>query len=72
MATATTTTTTRLVATSRWSEGPLSPVHNSTRHTAAECRKIKKLVEQFCETMQQQRQDGAPSRQREGKQKVDS
>jgi hypothetical protein len=48
------------------------PVHNSTRHTASECQEIKKLVEQFREKMQQQRQDGAPSRQREGKQKVDS
>jgi hypothetical protein len=41
-------------------------------HTASECREIKKLAEQFCEKMQQQRQDGAPSRQWEGKQKVDS
>jgi hypothetical protein len=48
------------------------PVHNSTRHTVLECREIKKLAEQFREKMQQQsRQDGAPSRQREGKQKVD-
>jgi hypothetical protein len=48
------------------------PVHNSTRHTTAECQEIKKLTEQFHEKMQQQRQDGAPSHQREGKQKVDS
>jgi hypothetical protein len=48
------------------------PVHNSTRHTEAECREIKKLVEQFCEKMQQQCQDGVPSCQWEGKQKVDS
>jgi predicted Rossmann fold nucleotide-binding protein DprA/Smf involved in DNA uptake len=47
-------------------------VHNSTCHTVSECREIKKLVEQFREKMQQQRQDGTPSRQREGKQKVDS
>jgi hypothetical protein len=47
------------------------PVHNSTRHSVSECWEIKKLVEQFREKMQQQRQDGAPSRQREGKQKVD-
>jgi hypothetical protein len=47
-------------------------VHNSTCHTAAEYREIKKLAEQFREKMQQQRQDGALSRQREGKQKVDS
>jgi hypothetical protein len=46
-------------------------VHNSIRHTAVECREIKKLEEQFCEKMQQ-RQDGAPSRQWVGKQKVDS
>jgi hypothetical protein len=31
-----------------------------------ECWEIKKLAEQFCEKMQQ-RQDGAPSHQREGK-----
>jgi hypothetical protein len=48
------------------------PMHNFTRHTTAECREIKKLAEQFHEKMQQQRQDGGPSRQREGKQKVDS
>jgi hypothetical protein len=48
------------------------PVHNSTRHSASECREIKKLAEQFREKIQQQRQDGAPSQQREGKQKVDS
>jgi hypothetical protein len=46
-------------------------VHNSTHHTAVDYREIKKLAEQFREKMQQ-RQDGAPSRQREGKQKVDS
>jgi hypothetical protein len=43
------------------------PVHNSMRHTTSECREIKKLMEQFRKKMQQQRQDGAPSRQREGK-----
>jgi hypothetical protein len=32
-------------------------VHNSICHTASECREIKKLMEQFCEKMQQQRQD---------------
>jgi hypothetical protein len=37
-------------------------VHNSTCHTTSECREIKKLAEQFREKMQQQRQDGAPSR----------
>jgi hypothetical protein len=47
-------------------------MHNSMRHTASECREIKKLAEQFREKMQQQqRQDGMPSCQREGKQKVD-
>jgi hypothetical protein len=52
--------------------GAKCPVHNSTWHTASECREIKKLVKQFREKMQQQsRQDGAPSLQREGKQKVD-
>jgi hypothetical protein len=48
------------------------PVHNSRRHTVSECREIKKLMEQFREKMQKHRQDGAPSHQREGKQKVDS
>jgi hypothetical protein len=48
------------------------PVHNSTCHTTVECREIKKLAEQFHKKMQQQRQDGTPSRQQEGKQKVDS
>jgi hypothetical protein len=48
------------------------PVHNSTRHTVLECREIKKLMKQFLEKMQQQlRQDDVPSRQQEGKQKVD-
>jgi hypothetical protein len=48
-------------------------VHNSTCHTMSECQEIKKLTEQFHEKMQQQqRQDGAPSHQQEGKQKVDS
>jgi hypothetical protein len=47
------------------------PVHNSTWHSVSECREIKKLVEQFHENMQQQCQDGAPSRQRKGKQKMD-
>jgi hypothetical protein len=46
-------------------------VHNSTCHTTSECQEIKKLTEQFCEKMQQQQhQDGAPSYQRRGKQKV--
>jgi hypothetical protein len=48
------------------------PVHNSTCHTVSECWEIKKLTEQFRKKMQQQRQDGMPSRQWEGKQKVDS
>jgi hypothetical protein len=39
------------------------PMHNSTHHTVAECREIRKLAEQFREKMQQQRQYGAPSRQ---------
>jgi hypothetical protein len=38
------------------------PVHNSTCHTVLECWEIKKLVEQFHKKMQQQCQDGAPSR----------
>jgi hypothetical protein len=46
-------------------------VHNSPCHIASECQEIKKLVEQFCKKMQQQCQDGAPSHQWEGKQKVD-
>jgi hypothetical protein len=48
------------------------PMHNSTHHNVAECREIRKLTEQFREKMQQQRQYDAPSRQQEGKQKVDS
>jgi hypothetical protein len=52
--------------------GAKCPVHNSTRHTASECREIKKLAKQFREKMQQQScQDGAPSCRWEGKQKVD-
>jgi hypothetical protein len=47
-------------------------VHNSTCHTSSECQEIKKLIEQFHEKMQQQRQDGVPSHHWEGKQKVDS
>jgi hypothetical protein len=31
------------------------PVYNSTRHSASECRKIKKVAEQFREKMQQRR-----------------
>jgi hypothetical protein len=46
-------------------------VHNSTGHTVSECREIKKLTKQFRDKMQQQRQDGVPSHQREGKQKLD-
>jgi hypothetical protein len=42
-------------------------VPNSTRHSASKCQEIKKLTEQLREKMQQQRQDGAPSCQREGK-----
>jgi hypothetical protein len=48
------------------------PVHNSTRHTASKCREIKKLAENFRDKMQHQCQDGAPSHQWKGKQKVDS
>jgi hypothetical protein len=46
------------------------PVHNSTRHDVGECWEIRKLTEQFREKQQQLRQEGAPSRQWEGKQKV--
>jgi hypothetical protein len=45
-------------------------VHKSTCHIALECREIKNLTEQFHEKMQQSRQDGVPSHQWEGKQKV--
>jgi hypothetical protein len=31
------------------------PMHKSMHHTTSECREIKKLAEQFCEKMQQQR-----------------
>jgi hypothetical protein len=47
-------------------------VHNSTCHSAEECQEIKKLMEQYHEQLKQQRGDGAPSHQREGKQKPDS
>jgi hypothetical protein len=46
------------------------PVHNLTFRSASECDDIKKLMKQFREKMQQSCQDGAPSCQREGKQKV--
>jgi hypothetical protein len=46
-------------------------VHNSTCHNTKEYREIKKLTEQYREQLKQQRGDGAPSRQREGKQKTD-
>jgi hypothetical protein len=42
-------------------------VHNSMHLSASECWEIKKLTEQFREKVQQQRQDGVPSRQWEGK-----
>jgi hypothetical protein len=34
--------------------GPWCSVHNSRRHSAKECREIKKLVKQFCEQQKQQ------------------
>jgi hypothetical protein len=43
-------------------------VHNSTSHNIEECREIKKLAEQYHDQLKQQRGDGVPSRQREGKQ----
>jgi hypothetical protein len=46
-------------------------VHNSTRHSAKEYQEIKKLTEQYREQLKQQRVDGAPSHQWEGKQKAD-
>jgi hypothetical protein len=46
-------------------------VHNSMRHSTEECREIKKLTKQYREQLKQHRGDGAPSRQREGKQKAD-
>jgi hypothetical protein len=39
-------------------------------HNTEECRKIKKLMKQYHEQLKQ-REDGTPSHQREGKQKVD-
>jgi hypothetical protein len=41
-------------------------VHNATCHSAEECREIKKLTE-YRKQLKQQRNDGAPSRQQEGK-----
>jgi hypothetical protein len=46
-------------------------VHNSTYHNIEECQEIKKLVEQYREQLKQQRDDGAPFCQWEGKYKVD-
>jgi hypothetical protein len=53
--------------------GAQCPVHISVCHNARECREIKKLTAQYREQLkqQQQREDGAPSLQQEGKQKVD-
>jgi hypothetical protein len=46
-------------------------VHNSRHHSAKECRKIKKLMEQFREQQKQQSlQDDTPPRQQDGKQEV--
>jgi hypothetical protein len=46
-------------------------IHNSKRHSAEECREIKKLAEQVHKQQKQlQCQDGAPPQQREGKQKA--
>jgi hypothetical protein len=39
-------------------------------HSIEECREIKKLVEQYREQLKQQRGDGMPSCQWEGKQKA--
>jgi hypothetical protein len=41
------------------------------RHSVEEYREIKKLMKQYHEQLKQHRGDGAPSRQREGKQKAD-
>jgi hypothetical protein len=73
-----------MIITSRWPELPppqlllqcttlwcTAPVHNSTCHNTEEYREIKKLAEQYREQLKQQRGDGAPSRQQEGKQKID-
>jgi hypothetical protein len=51
--------------------GARCPVHNSVCHSVSECWENKKLTEQFRKKQQQPRQEGAPSRQREGKQKMD-
>jgi hypothetical protein len=47
--------------------GVRCPMHNSMCHNAEECREIKKLVEQYRKHLKQQRDDGVPSHQREGK-----
>jgi hypothetical protein len=44
-------------------------MHNTMRHSTLECWEIKKHIKQFCEKMQQPRQDGTPSRQQEGNRK---
>jgi hypothetical protein len=45
-------------------------VHNSACHSVSECREIKKLAEQLREKQQQSRQEGVPSCQGEGKEKM--
>jgi hypothetical protein len=47
------------------------PIATTTTPPIIAIQEIKKLVKQFREKMQQQHQNGVPSRQREGKQKVD-
>jgi len=46
--------------------GKWCPVHQSNRHSAEECREIKKLSDQVCER-QKQRDVSPPPRQRDGK-----
>jgi hypothetical protein len=47
--------------------GTRYPEHNSTCHIIEECWEMKKLMKQYHEQLKQQRDDDAPSCQREGK-----
>jgi hypothetical protein len=47
-------------------------VHPNSRHSAAECREIIKLVKRVSERRKQSSKDGSPPRRRPGKETVDN
>jgi hypothetical protein len=47
------------------------PVHPNSRHSAAECREIIKLMKRVGERREQSSKDGSPPRRRPGKERVD-